>query len=259
MSDSKKITATGCIVTYNNADKIEQVVGSILEHTADIDFKLIISDNMSSDDTVKIVKERFPNTVVVENNSNKGFGHGHNAVMELLDSDYHFIINPDIILKDSAPAGFIEFFESCPDAVMAVPKFLFEDGTEQFTPKLTPTVRYMIGGRLERFGGIFRRWRDEYTMRSDPAAEPVDVGFCSGCFICIRTDIFKKIGGFDERYFLYSEDADLTREAQKYGRTLYLPQISVIHLWERAYMKNRKYFLIQLSSMFKYFWKWRKG
>lgn len=248
--------ATGCIVTYNNADKIEKVVASILEQTRDLDFRLIISDNMSADGTADIIRQKFPQVTVAENHENGGFGKGHNAVMDMLDSKYHFIINPDIFLTNDAVGEFIDYFESHNDVVMAVPKLVYEDGTEQFTPKLTPSVKYMMGGRLEKFGNPFKRWRDEYTMRGENVTEPVDCGFCSGCFICIRTDIFKSIGGFDERYFLYSEDADLTREAQKYGRTMYLPQISVTHLWERAYMKSNKYFRIQLRSMFMYFNKW---
>ncbi|MCC8043399.1 MAG: glycosyltransferase family 2 protein [Oscillospiraceae bacterium] len=256
-ADCPKIT--GCIVTYNNSDKIERVIESILRQTEGINFSLIISDNHSEDNTANIVKSRFPQVTVIENPTNGGFGKANNAAIPLLDSDYHFIINPDIFLSYDAVSAFVEYFESHSDVVMAVPKLLYEDGTEQFTPKRTPTLKYMLAGRLERFGGIFKRWRDEYTLRGENVTEPFDCGFCSGCFICIRTDIFKKIGGFDERYFLYSEDADLTREAQKYGRTVYLPQISVTHLWERAYMKSGKYFFIQISSMIKYFLKWRRG
>ncbi len=248
--------ATGCIVTYNNADNIEKVVESILCHTEGIDFKLYICDNMSTDNTADIVENKFPQVTVIRNKDNKGFGHGHNVVIDRLDSEYHFIINPDIYLTDDAVSEFIEYFDQHSEVVMAVPKLLFEDGSEQFTPKRIPTVRYMMGGRLERLGDPFKKWRYEYTMRNAPPSEPVECGFCSGCFICIRTEVFKKAGGFDERYFLYSEDADLTREAKKYGRTMYLPQIAVTHLWERAYMKSPKYFFIQLSSMFKYFAKW---
>lgn len=252
------IKVTGCIVTYNNEDKIEAVINSILTHTENIDFTLFVSDNMSADDTVRIIRNKFPQVTVVENGSNKGFGHGHNAVIDKLDSKYHFIINPDIILDNSAVEQFIDYFEKNPDVVMAVPKLLYENGEEQFTPKLTPTVKYMLGGRLEKFGRVFRKWRSEYTLRGKNVTEPFECGFCSGCFICIRTEIFKKTGGFDERYFLYSEDADLTREAKAYGRTMYLPHITVTHMWERAYMKSGKYFLIQINSMIKYFFKWRK-
>ena len=78
--------ATGCIVTYNNADKIEKVVASILEQTRDLDFRLIISDNMSADGTADIIRQKFPQVTVVENHENGGFGKGHNAVMDMLDS-----------------------------------------------------------------------------------------------------------------------------------------------------------------------------
>ena len=70
--------ATGCIVTYNNADKIEKVVASILEQTRDLDFRLIISDNMSADGTADIIRQKFPQVTVVENHENGGFGKGHN-------------------------------------------------------------------------------------------------------------------------------------------------------------------------------------
>lgn len=252
-----KLKASLCIVTYNNKDNILRAVGSVLEKTKGIGLDIYICDNASSDGTPEMIEREFPSVKVIRNSKNAGFGAGHNTIINMLSSDFHFIVNPDIILTDDTVTQMSCFMRDNPDIAMAVPKFLYEDGSEQFTPKLTPKLRYMLGGRLERFGGIFRKWRREYTFADRNAAEVTDVGFCSGCFIVIRTDVFKKVGGFDERYFLYSEDADLTRMAQKYGRTVYAPQFSVIHLWERAYMKSPKYFLIQLSSMFKYFRKWR--
>lgn len=249
-------TASICIVTYNNADNIVRVLNSIKEHTKE-NVKIYIVDNNSSDGTADIVEENFGDITVIRNKDNKGFGHGHNAVIPQLSSDYHFIVNPDILLRDDIISAMSEYLDNNPDVAMAVPRFIYENGQEQFTPKLSPTLKYMMGGRLERFGGCFRRWRDEYTMRGKTVTEPVDVGFCSGCFMAIRTEVFKKINGFDERYFLYNEDADLTRMVQKYGRTVYTPQFTAVHLWARAYMKSPKFFMIQLSSMFKYFYKWR--
>ena len=248
--------ASLCIVTYNNKDNICAALSSILENTSGTKLDIFVCDNASTDGTPDIVESAFPQVRLIRQSENKGFGAGHNTVLPLLDSDIHFIVNPDIMLTEDTVTLMCKFLEANPDIVMAVPKFLYQNGMEQFTPKLTPTLRYMIGGRLERFGGIFRKWRREYTFADRQVTEVTDVGFCSGCFIAIRTDVFKKTGGFDERYFLYSEDADLTRMAQCYGRTVYVPDFSVIHLWERAYMKSRKYFFIQLSSMFKYFIKW---
>ena len=73
-----------------------------------------------------------------------------------------------------------------------------------------------------------------------------------------RTDALKKVGGFDERYFLHFEDADLTRELRKVGRTVYNPEIKVIHKWHRENKKINKSFWIALKSMFIYMKKWRK-
>ena len=251
--------ASLCIVTYNNKDNISAALGSIIEKTKGTERDIYICDNASSDGTPDIAERDFPQVKVIRNTENRGFGAGHNTVLPYLDSDVHFIVNPDIMLTEDTVTEMCSFLADNPDIVMAVPKFVYENGEEQFTPKLTPKLRYMLGGRLERFGGIFRKWRREYTFADRTVTEVTDVGFCSGCFIAVRTDIFRRIGGFDERYFLYSEDADLTRMAKQFGRTVYAPQFSVIHLWERAYMKSRKYFFIQLSSMFKYFYKWRCG
>lgn len=254
---TERLRASLCIVTYNNRDNIEAALDSVFRQCSEVELTVYVSDNCSSDGTPDLIEKRFPRVKLLRNPDNKGFGAGHNKVLPLLGSDYHFIVNPDIILKSDVIGDMCRFMEDNPDIVMAVPKFVYEDGREQFTPKLTPTLKYMLGGRLERFGGIFRRWRDEYTFRNKNVSEVTDVGFCSGCFVAVRTDVFRSIGGFDERYFLYSEDADLTRAAQHYGRTVYTPQFSVVHLWERAYMKSFRYFLIQISSMFKYFYKWR--
>ena len=252
-------TASLCIVTYNNASGIIKSLESIYANSDINRLKVYIVDNNSTDKTADIISEKFPQVVLVRNKDNKGFGHGHNCVLDKLSSDYHFIVNPDIIIKDNIISDIMNYMEQNKDISMLVPKFIYEDGREQFTPKRRPTIRYMLGGRLERFGGCFKRWRDEYTMRTVNVIAPVDVGFCSGCFIAVKTELFKKIGGFDERYFLYNEDADITRMAQFYGRTVYAPQFSVVHLWERAYMKNIRYFLIQISSMLKYFYKWRSN
>lgn len=248
--------ASVCIVTYNNSSNIENILKSIYAFS---DVKVYVVDNKSVDNTVNIVREKFPKVDVIENAENKGFGYGHNSVINLLKSDVHFIVNPDIIFKNDIITDMVGYMDENPDVVMAVPKLMYEDGNEQFTPKKRPTLRYMLGGRFESLGGCFKRWRDEYTMKNEKIDDTIDVDFCSGCFLAVRTEIFKKIGGFDERYFLYSEDADITRMMQFYGRTVYTPQFSVVHIWERAYMKKLNSFFIQILSMFKYFYKWRNN
>lgn len=195
------MNASLCIVTYNNRHNIEETIRSVFEHTKSVDFTLYICDNCSEDGTVSLVEEKFPSVKVIRTSKNGGFGYGHNAVLPRLESDYHFIVNPDIVLQSDIVGEMCRFLEENPDIVMAVPKFLDQNGREQFTPKLTPKLKYMLGGRLERFGGVFRKWRREYTFADREIRDVTDVGFCSGCFIAVRTEVFRKIGGFDERFF----------------------------------------------------------
>ena len=85
-----------------------------------------------------------------------------------------------------------------------------------------------------------------------------NVEFCSGCFMFFRTNVLSKLDSFDERQFMYFEDADITRRVLKKGyRTVYNPRFRVIHKWERASMKSLKFTLIAIHSAFRYFWKWK--
>jgi len=252
MQNTEKIKVSACIVTHNNSDIILNTVNSILKNTTGVDMKLYISDNLSTDDTVKKLRQNTTDITIIENSGNNGFGAGHNAVLPMLDSKYHAIINPDITINDDIITVLVNYMENNPDIGIITPKILNDDGTEQKLPKKAPKIKYLLG-RFEKYGSIFKKWRAEYTMAEDEINQPTDIGFCTGCFMLVRTELFKKIGGFDERYFMYFEDADLTREVLKTHRVVFYPSVSAIHHWERASSKSLKFFLIQLSSMIKYF------
>lgn len=93
-------------------------------------------------------------------------------------------------------------------------------------------------------------------MRDHVITEPVDIQYSTGCFMVCRTNALKKVGGFDERYFLHFEDADLTREMLKVGRVVYNPNVHVTHAWHRDNIKNKKIGKIAMQSMRLYFKKW---
>ncbi|MBO6158951.1 MAG: glycosyltransferase family 2 protein [Firmicutes bacterium] len=245
-----------CIVTFNNERTISDALESLFACTRQRP-DVFVCDNHSTDRTLAIVRESFPDVHILESPTNEGFSKGNNRVLQQLTSEYHVVMNPDIVLRDDVLQTLSDYLDENPDICMVMPKLLSPDGTEQFTPKRAPSFKYMLGGHLEKYGGIFKKWRDEYTMKGEDLSKPVEIYFCGGCFMFVRTEIFQKVGGFDERYFLYNEDADLTRKVWQHGRVVYYPNAHVVHLWERAYKKNLKYLKIQIESMLKYFWKWR--
>lgn len=90
-------------------------------------------------------------------------------------------------------------------------------------------------------------------MLDEDLSTEKDVQFCSGCFFVIRTEAFQKLGGFDRRYFMYVEDADLTQEALQLGRVVYWPGTQVVHAWHRSPSRHLSSFFQQLRSMGIYF------
>lgn len=250
-----KITAS--IVTYNSANEIASVLDSLLQANVS-NLEIYVVDNASTDNTCQIVTDQFPQIKLIASQKNFGFGGGHNLALDQVDSDYHIFINPDITVEKGEIEKMVSYMEENPKTVILTPRVLNTDGTEQFLPKKIPNFKYLFGGRLENKLKIARRWRSEYTMREENITEPIQIDFCTGCFMFCRTSALKSVGGFDDRYFLYFEDADLTREMRKIGKTMYVPYVSVTHEWKRENGKISKGFFIALHSMFKYFWKWRK-
>ena len=244
------------IVTYNSIDDIDSCLASFskLEGT---DFVLYVVDNASSDGTAEHVESAYPWVRLIRSERNVGFGAAHNMVIKQIDSDCHIIVNPDITLDASQIPLMAKCLEENPDIVLITPKVLNPDGTMQYLPKRRPTVRYLMSGFLEKRSERFRRIREEYTMKDVLGDVNVDVDFCTGCFMFVRTSALKECGGFDERYFLHFEDADLTRMLQRICRTVYMPCFTVTHAWHRDNSRLGKVFFISIESMFRYFMKWR--
>ena len=246
-----EILISASIVTYNDCEKAEKACKTIIENTNKYPMCLYIIDNASSDKTVEILSS-VSGVNIIENDNNIGFGAAHNKVLQNPMGKYHFVINPDIKVDDDVLSKLVDFLEENEDIVMVMPRINNEDGTEQKLPKEIPTFKRLFLGRLAKLGRPFYNIREEYTWSQRDITEVTDIDFCSGCFFVIRTEVFRKLGGFDERYFMYLEDADLTLRAKKFGRVVINPKISVTHLWERESAKSLKYLVIHIVSSFKF-------
>lgn len=247
---SAEILVSACIVTYNDISRAPDTVESVVSNTKKYPLKLYVVDNNSSDGTADLI-EKSGQATIIRNGRNLGFGAAHNVVLSQPLGKYHFVINPDIILNQDVISQMVDYFEANPDVVMAMPKILNTDGTEQKLPKEKPTFKRLFFGRLSN------KIRSDYVWADKEITQPVEINFCTGCFFCIRTDVFKKLLGFDERYFMYLEDADLALKAKRKGKVVFLPQFSVTHAWERESSKSIKYLFIHIISCFKFLFKWR--
>lgn len=249
-------TVSGCIVTHNNMCTIKQTIETLLEHTKSIDFKLYVVDNLSTDGTPEFIKKNFSSVEVIIPGDNRGFGAGHNKILSLLNSKYHIIINPDISIEEDVIGKLAKFMDENEDVGLVSPRICFPGGKEQILGKRNPSIKYLIASRLRKSdepGALLR----EYAMLDADMSKPFDIENATGCFMFIRTDIFKKLGGFDEHYFMYFEDSDLTRSVCKKHRAVLFPDATVFHVWGRESKKDMHLMFVQIKSMFHYFRKWR--
>lgn len=246
-------TVSGCIVTYNNMATIDNAVSSVLKYTS-LPFKLYAVDNGSTDGTPEHIRSAYPEVEVIKTEKNLGFGAGHNVLLDRLDSDYHAIINPDVILRDDVIAKMVAYMDANPDIGLLSPAIRFPNGNNQILGKRNPTLSYLVASRLR--GSEPSALLREYAMLDEDMSVPKDIENATGCFMLIRTSLFKELGGFDKRYFMYFEDCDLTREVCKRSRAVYFPDATVFHEWGRESKKNFKLKFVQLNSMIRYFNKW---
>ncbi len=251
----EKIKVSGCIVTYNAKGKVDATIESLLEKTKGVDFTLYVVDNASEDSTAKYIKEKYPSVKVIESEKNAGFANGHNKVIPFLQSDYHVVINPDILLKDDVITQLASYAQSEKDVGLISPQIRFEDGRLQMLAKRNPTIRY-LGNHWFHKSDKPNKLMTEYCMLDKPEDEIFEITNATGCFMFFRTSVFMQLGGFDERFFMYLEDCDIARRVSQVSKAVFYPKATVYHLWERESKRNKKLLLIHIQSIIKYFLKW---
>lgn len=246
---------TGSIVTYNNISTIAKTLETLFGETKDIDFKLYVLDNGSSDGTPEFIEKNYPDVTVIRSGKNVGFGAGHNIIINQVESKYHAVINPDIVLTQNAVKKMADYMDENPDIGLLSPRICFPDGRDQILGKRNPHLKYLVASRLR--GDEPSKLLKEYAMLDCDLSKPTEIENATGCFMFVRTDVLKKIGGFDDGFFMYFEDADLARRINEVSKCVYYPDAVVNHVWGRDSKRNFKLMLVHINSMLRYFRKWK--
>jgi hypothetical protein len=188
---------------------------------------------------------------------NLGFGRAQNiAIRRSIESyKYHLICNPDITLSDGAISSIVDFMEANPDVGLCMPKLVGPDGEMQYCCRRSPVAMDYVS-QLVLPGSWGKGRRDALEMRSHNYDERMEVQCLSGCFMFFRNDVLRKLGGFDERFFLYFEDFDLSRRAQMSAKNIYFPSTWVIHERQSAHRRSWRLKMVFVLSAFRYFAKW---
>lgn len=212
-----------------------------------------------------LLKQRgFQQIDVIESGKNLGYGGGHNLCLPQMESDYHLILNPDVVLaKDFFRQG-LSFLEKEQGVVVVAPHVENEKGEPAYLCKRYPTVLDLwLRGFMPSFiQSLFRQRLDHYQMKDVYEARQVNqqIPIISGCCMLIRSGAFRELKGFDERFFLYFEDFDLSLRAKKFGKVAYYPAMRIQHLGGFSARKgwwHIQQFIRSARQFFaKHGWKW---
>lgn len=251
-----KYDVTVGIVNFNDYLRTREAVRSILEQTRGVKIQIYVIDNASSDGSAERIANEFSSISIIFSDRNLGYGAANNLAIKRIDSEYHAIVNPDIILRSDALSELYAFMRKNKDVGLCIPAVRFLNGDLQNLPKRDPKLKYLVARRLPIKS--MEKHRRHYCMLDEDMSEVKDIEFASGCFMFARTELLKETGGFDERYFMYFEDADLSRTIRKRARVVCVPGVTVYHDYMRASAKKFRFLSIHIISMFKYFLKWKK-
>lgn len=248
------------IVLYNSSvDQVRKVCASLLE--SDCIKNIYLIDNSPVETELDMEHGVFADKKIQylwNEGRNLGYGRAHNiALRESVwqKTKYHLVLNPDIELRGEDIDWLYTFMEHNGTVGSLMPRVIYPNGDLQYLCKLLPSPLDMIRRRFlpKRWG---RKRNDRYEMRRSGYNTMMNVPALSGCFMFLRTRAALEARLFDERYFMYAEDVDLTRMIHRNWLTLYVPDVTIVHFHARGSYKDRRLLWIHCVNMFRYFCKW---
>lgn len=245
---------TVSIVTYNT--KLEELEKCFESLTSALIDTIYVIDN-SSQKYIGDFCSAYGRVVYIPS-VNSGFGAGHNKAIRMAfgrNSSYHLVLNSDVYFDAGAIESLCSYMDSNRDVGQVQPNIVYPDGRMQYTCRLLPTPADLIFRRfLPR--KIAERNDVRYLLKFNDHKHEMNVPYHQGSFIFFRTDSLRTVGLFDERFFMYPEDIDITRRMHRHYRTMFLPSVTVVHAHRAESYKNSKMLWIHMTNMIKYFNKW---
>jgi len=252
-------------VNYKMPHAIRNLLSGVEQARFSIPFEYFVVDNASGDGCVDMVRERFPWATAIASPSNVGFGAGNNLAFSQASGKYILLFNPDLVVLPGETEKLVAWMEAHPDVGICGPRLLNPDQSLQvsrftFHELWTPVYRRTFLGKLP----WARKQLAQYFMAEAVSDEPREVDWILGAAMLIRRDLFERLGGFDERFFMYFEEEDLCRRAWLAGsKVAYAPVATFLHYYGRASQTRHAWELltnrlarIHAASGIKYFLKY---
>ncbi len=191
-------------------------------------------------------------------NKNVGYGAAHNiAIKESIKqgADYHLVVNSDIQFSPDILEQLAAYMDEHPTVGHLMPKVVYPTGKTQYLCKLLPSPLDLFGRRFLPKRIMAKRMQ-RFELRHSGYNQIMNVPYLSGCFMFLRVSALQEVGLFDERFFMYPEDIDLTRRIHQHFQTLFYPNVTIVHAHKAASYKSLKYLRIHIVNLCRYFNKW---
>lgn len=246
------------IVTYNtDLDELETCLRCI-EQCPQITAVDII-DNSENVDIFTYINKNFPDVIYIPN-TNIGYGGAHNisikhSIIKADDFPFHLVLNSDVIFSSSTIDTLLQKLITDESIGLIMPAVMNPDSTPQSCTHPLPSPLDLI---LHRFApkSWFKNWRNSYDLTPDERVGDINVPYMHGCFMLFRTIALKDVGSFDERFFMYPEDIDITRRIHARYKTIATPDAQIVHRHHASSRHDLHMLFIHAGNMLKYFAKW---
>jgi len=251
----KTLDISGSIVLYkNNPTILLQAIESFLN--TDLNVKLYLVDNSPTDALRNISTDK--RVEYIFSGANLGFGKAHNIAIRkgIEEASYFLVLNPDVYFEPDVLRKLFDFMEARTTTGQVMPKIVYPSGDIQRLCKLLPTPVDLFLRRFFPFmPGAAKRNR-LYELQDSGYDQIMNIPYLSGCFMFFRSEALKRVGLFDERIFMYIEDADLTRRMHQQYETLFFPEAVVHHHYSKGSYKSLRLMLYNVHGAYIYFMKW---
>jgi hypothetical protein len=193
---------------------------------------------------------------VAGGHGNVGYGRANNLVLPKLDSEFHLVMNPDVELDRDALAAAIRAMQADPSIGLVAPEVCGVSGERQYLCKRYPSVwvLFLRGFAPSMLRRAFSDSLERYEMRDVLGSQPYSpVPLASGCFMVVRTALFRRLGGFDPRFFMYFEDYDLSLRIGREAKVAFVPAARIVHHGGEASRKGPRHVSWFLRSAWRFF------
>jgi GT2 family glycosyltransferase len=194
--------------------------------------------------------------VIRSGHGNVGYGRGHNLAIEVADTDFHLILNPDVFMERDALSNALRHMRDHSEVGLLTPRIADERGERVAQCYSYPSlfVLFLRGFCPTPVRRLFQQQIDRYLLQDRDWEHIVDdVPIATGAFMFCRTAILKELGGFSPRYFLYFEDFDLSLRMRRQARITYFPDVRIAHLGGGSARKGRRHIQMFVESAFTFF------